>query len=290
MKIIKLGFTLIELLVVIAIIAILAAILFPIFSQARLSAVNIQDMSNIRQIGVSLIMYSQDYDETYVPVGSWNDPTITPFTNPEGSSPGVPWNGWALKLMTYAKNRNIFHSPFMPNKATWWTGACSSSNGMPITSTYSYNWFLGADNSYVDHSEGVFYNYTPNGVKFESPLGLAGVDSPSSTVAFMMSQTTSPYGTDFGCDYNMIESPDWDNKVRFRAIFKDGSNLAFADGHVKFLIAKEADSAGSRYPKCQGAPSHTIYIWKSKNIWAYPHYPSDDGGFPTEPTPEECAR
>src|ERR1700737_4207880 len=59
------GFTLIELLVVIAIIAILAAILFPVFAQARESARMTSCVSNMRQLGTALRMYSQDYDETH---------------------------------------------------------------------------------------------------------------------------------------------------------------------------------------------------------------------------------
>ena len=61
------GFTLIELLVVIAIIAILAAILFPVFAQAREKARQISCVSNLKQIGTGQLMYSQDYDETYMP-------------------------------------------------------------------------------------------------------------------------------------------------------------------------------------------------------------------------------
>src|SRR5690348_16631762 len=59
------GFTLIELLVVIAIIAILAAILFPVFAQAREKARGIACISNLKQIGLALISYAQDYDGTY---------------------------------------------------------------------------------------------------------------------------------------------------------------------------------------------------------------------------------
>ena len=61
----KKAFTLIELLVVIAIIAILAAILFPVFAQAREKARQTSCLSNLKQIGLGLMMYTQDYDETY---------------------------------------------------------------------------------------------------------------------------------------------------------------------------------------------------------------------------------
>jgi prepilin-type N-terminal cleavage/methylation domain-containing protein/prepilin-type processing-associated H-X9-DG protein len=62
------GFTLIELLVVIAIIAILAAILFPVFAQARAKARAISDLSNLRQVGLALMMYAQDNDEALPPI------------------------------------------------------------------------------------------------------------------------------------------------------------------------------------------------------------------------------
>jgi len=67
------GFTLIELLVVIAIIAILAAILFPVFAQAREAARTISCLSNLRQIGTSFKMYANDFDEEY-PMGTYNAP------------------------------------------------------------------------------------------------------------------------------------------------------------------------------------------------------------------------
>jgi prepilin-type N-terminal cleavage/methylation domain-containing protein/prepilin-type processing-associated H-X9-DG protein len=283
------AFTLVELLVVIAIIAILAAILFPVFARARASARNTQDLSNIRQIGLALMMYSTDYDDTYVPIGSWNDPTVTPFLKPDGPAPGVSWNGWALKLTAYTKNRDMFRSPFMPDRANWWTGPCAASNGMRITSTYSMNWFLGADDSYIG-GPGEYYNQTPSGVSFRTPLSQAHVATPAQTMAFQLSQTTSPYGNDFACVYNFIETPDWDNKIRFRAVHNSGGNLAFADGHAKFLIAKEADSAGSAFPACGGYPSHTMYIWKSRGLWAYPYFPGDNGGFSEEPVAEACTQ
>ncbi len=75
------GFTLIELLVVIAIIAILAAILFPVFAQAREKARAITCMSNLKQIGMGTMMYTQDYDETF-PI-AWGEPSGTWFLEVE---------------------------------------------------------------------------------------------------------------------------------------------------------------------------------------------------------------
>src|SRR5437899_22610 len=71
------GFTLIELLVVIAIIAILAAILFPVFAQARDKARQATCLSNCKQIGLAHMMYAQDYDETFSP-SRYNSGSCTP--------------------------------------------------------------------------------------------------------------------------------------------------------------------------------------------------------------------
>ena len=96
----KSAFTLIELLVVIAIIAILAAILFPVFAQAREKARAISCISNTKQIGLGLIMYSQDYDEQLVP--AWiGYPTV-----------GFPGNArWMDVVQPYVKNTQIFSCP-----------------------------------------------------------------------------------------------------------------------------------------------------------------------------------
>src|SRR5919206_279833 len=72
------GFTLIELLVVIAIIAILAAILFPVFGRARENARRSSCQSNLKQIGLGIMQYTQDYDET-LPMSGWFNPTPRHF-------------------------------------------------------------------------------------------------------------------------------------------------------------------------------------------------------------------
>lgn len=286
----RFAFTLIELLVVIAILSLLAAILFPVFAQARGSARNTSDLNNLRQLGIALMLYAQDDDERFVPVGSSNDPSVTPANHPDGPAPGQAWMGWGLRLLPYTKNKAVFHSPWMPDAADWWTGACATSNGGAITNTYQYNWFLGRDGSYPFDFDGDTYTHTPSGVSLDVPISLAECNAPSGLVAFSLNQATSPFGNEFGCSWNTLESSDFDNKIRFRAVFHDGGNLAFADGHAKFYVAKQADAAGNGYPNCGGGPSHNVYNWSARGLWTYPAMPNDNGGYGDGPQPLPCAQ
>ena len=92
---IKAGFTLIELLVVIAIIAILAAILFPVFAQAREKARAISCLSNMKQIGLGVTQYEQDFDET----------------TPGGLNGYGGGSGWAGQIYPYVKSTQVFRCP-----------------------------------------------------------------------------------------------------------------------------------------------------------------------------------
>lgn len=102
----KRGFTLIELLVVIAIIAILAAILFPVFAQAKTSAKAAASLSNDKQINLAALMYAGDNDDTLVRMGVWGsgDPDSVGF----GSYNYAPWT---LALDPYQKNVDLNMSP-----------------------------------------------------------------------------------------------------------------------------------------------------------------------------------
>ena len=101
------GFTLIELLVVIAIIAILAAILLPVFSAAREKARMVSCTSNCKQIGIALMMYAQDHDEN---LPGWPDPRFNPL---------FPRYGWQMIVPTvnpYLKNVQVWRCPSSPDR------------------------------------------------------------------------------------------------------------------------------------------------------------------------------
>jgi prepilin-type N-terminal cleavage/methylation domain-containing protein/prepilin-type processing-associated H-X9-DG protein len=126
----KHGFTLIELLVVIAIIAILAAILFPVFARAREKARQTSCLSNLKQIGLSHQMYAQDYDEC--------------FTKYQGYWSSDLWDGaagvyWYDRLMPYMKNHQILYCPSDSDHDS----ATAGGSAQAYKCDYTYNQFIG---------------------------------------------------------------------------------------------------------------------------------------------------
>ena len=119
---IRRGFTLIELLVVIAIIALLAAILFPVFSRARENSRRTACLSNLKQIGIALLQYQQDYDGTITAdwYGSYEVITVggkevvagTTATNPKGTGYGN--YKWMDAIFPYIRSEQIFSCPSVP--------------------------------------------------------------------------------------------------------------------------------------------------------------------------------
>ena len=116
------AFTLIELLVVIAIIALLAAILFPVFARARENARKSSCANNVKQLGLGIAQYVQDYDEQY------------PYGTPRGGT-GFRGTGWAGMIYPYVKSPQVYGCPNDPTKP--------SGNNYPVS--YSFNGaYLGA--------------------------------------------------------------------------------------------------------------------------------------------------
>ncbi len=126
------GFTLIELLVVIAIIAILAAILFPVFSRAREQARKTTCLSNMKQIGMALAMYTQDWDET---LPFWRTPCHYDWAN---YPPGGLF--WMEQLMPYLKNLDVFRCPSSSQEWGWYGDCYPGQFGREnIRCNYGYN-------------------------------------------------------------------------------------------------------------------------------------------------------
>jgi prepilin-type N-terminal cleavage/methylation domain-containing protein/prepilin-type processing-associated H-X9-DG protein len=132
----KQGFTLIELLVVIAIIAILAAILFPVFAKAREKARQASCMSNLKQLGLAFVQYTQDFDETF-PEGNANH--CTPANNAT-SCYGYD-AGWAGNIYAYVKSTQIYTCPDDP------TAPVTTYSPPHTAISYGYNGQLGTANT-----------------------------------------------------------------------------------------------------------------------------------------------
>lgn len=110
------GFTLIELLVVIAIIAILAAILFPVFAQAKAAAKNTQSLSNVKNLTTATLIYSTDYDDMYMVGATWG-PSAGDGVLFDGVGPNR-YKAWPMLLDPYVRNADIFFDPQAPGKGS----------------------------------------------------------------------------------------------------------------------------------------------------------------------------
>ena len=269
------GFTLIELLVVIAIIAILSAMLFPVFVQAKSAAKNSADLSNIRQIGLAAQMYMNDNDD------------VVPMNHYQTQGPN-PDHYWTADLQPYMKNWTLFRTPLGDQDPfNVWAG--SQYSGPYNWQNWGVTYGLNAD--YLNNADGTCSLWNWN-TGFGPPISLSIATNPSSTIFFVPHKVV---GSNGGGWYNdtFVDAPatwtapddcgydgwgsgnSYDQKggwpgnptgtAGFATRYQNGGNVCFLDGSAKYMVAGRA-AAGTNWNK--GMQSTQIYITDySKYMW-----------------------
>ena len=236
------GFTLIELLVVIAIIAILAAILFPVFTKARERARVTKCLSNMSQLGRAMIMYSDD-NKGVLPTPGWSgDWPNWAGCRPPTASIVMPRTAWvypeAGQIWQYVKAEKIFICPQDLKRATnpvhgWSPPPGKTSKQMPLS--YSMNGRF--------HSPG---NNLPGPIKIDS---LSGQDPAK--VMLLIQEARNPDDTDprvdsAGMNDSVYDSSPGNGQDRPNHVHYDGTDVCYLDGHVRWKKYEDLNKEHTR--------------------------------------------
>jgi prepilin-type N-terminal cleavage/methylation domain-containing protein/prepilin-type processing-associated H-X9-DG protein len=274
------GFTLIELLVVIAIIAILAAILFPVFARARAAARRAAGISNLKQIGTATMMYIQDYDERF-PFYDWGVMSCNESGNAggpnttSGNSPLFEFysaSAWCNSLQPYVKNLGIFQDP--SDRRQWQPGYCinfpqanfrPSGNSWQRSTYVSYGWAEGMSGKAMaalqqPASDLVWSDYI--GVLVDAWDRFGWTDD-----LYMRRAVWNELNWGSACGINgdprgtqaPFTQQQWECLSRIGVRHETHVNIVFGDGHAKLIPARNVrevgpdtgqiePSAGSRQP------------------------------------------
>jgi prepilin-type N-terminal cleavage/methylation domain-containing protein/prepilin-type processing-associated H-X9-DG protein len=255
------GFTLIELLVVIAIIAILASILFPVFARARENARRASCQSNLKQIGLGIEQYKQDYDSRYMLM---EDNSVPGKAAPD--QPFGPWTrnrfGWDHMIYPYVKSAQIFRCPSTsagPN----FGNASAPNDGNIGNISYSANAKVTGP-----------WAHTVDPTWAEGPLSDSQLEFPASTILLVDGGTGNTGG-----DSGNTASPDaagaccnsWGygqthgDAIKTGGPLKrhlEGGNYLFTDGHVKWF---SADGMPLQKVQTKDGTQPTYFGYKNQN-------------------------
>ncbi|MGI5818341.1 MAG: DUF1559 domain-containing protein [Armatimonadota bacterium] len=219
----KRGFTLIELLVVIAIIAILAAILFPVFARARDKARQASCQSNMKQIGLAAMMYAQDYDETLpAHYGYWVP-----------GSTDVRYFGFYDAFSPYTNNEQVYICPSGRYSITSWRAGLPNTSGFyGVTMTASYG-------VAIHHSHFANAGFGTALWPFSGTgLSLADLQAPAEKILIAEMSTHgagNPAQIGFNVDGSVIPMDEAGVTGYMRYRHSGQMNVAYGDGHVKSI-------------------------------------------------------
>jgi prepilin-type N-terminal cleavage/methylation domain-containing protein/prepilin-type processing-associated H-X9-DG protein len=255
------GFTLIELLVVIAIIAILAAILFPVFAQARERARVASCSSNLKQFMLGITMYTQDYDETMPLAWKIKGQVGAKIGAPGEQGAGRAPQGLWFTLMPYVKSQEIFRCPNDPKFYGDKVGNKVKGQSAIAVTPGRYTYYEATGQSYkftkdnfsmpaevaagTDNNNGLDKKDSDDrGDMSVRAAGSTGTFAPPPSpmsMAFFARPTETRVIRDLNAPWEKFEgTPNGfeEKNAAEIATHSQGINVAFADGHVKFITSK----------------------------------------------------